>query len=494
MLPCYRENTMLMTKIYECSSAVICFLIALTLTRYVFLIPALQKRVHDVLYHVGSLLAIAAVSFFFGKMPGIILTGMLLGIYIFLTGTHDKKGYFGTLLLFPILGLTLGILTPLIEIPSLFLKMSTEVFEIFSMVVYGILLVSYALVRIIHRKRLGGFLHDIRKRRLGQWETILLCVIGVMVLLVIPIISVYDSVTTGSLRNQEFIQMRGINSMICFVVTVTACILALRSSQNAFLRSQIMQMQHNLINTMADIIENRDENTGYHTRRTAKYVEIIAIALKFEHVYSNILTDEYISDMIIAAPLHDIGKIHIPDTVLKKEGRYTEEEFQIMKSHTTAGKRLLLQAEKTLGYSSYLSVAVQMAGYHHEWWNGRGYPEGRKGQDIPLCARIMAVADVFDSLVSARCYKGAMSMEQAFALIERESGTHFEPAIVEAFLDAKAEIAQVANEFKEQPVVLTHEEKDEKPMAGSKTPIRPELEAAADAAPERASESCNTAP
>ncbi len=463
----------MITKIYDCSSAVVCFLVALTLARYVFLIPALKKRLYDMLYCTGAVAAMAAASFFLGKFPGIIMAGVLLGVYIFLSGNHDRVDYFRTLLLFPILGLTLGILMPLIDLPCMIWKLRTETREAFSLTVYGTLVIGYLLIRILCRKRIGVFLRA-SIPRLGQWENILLCVIGTMVLVVIPITSIYDAVTVGSpWKSQEFIFLRGINALICFVVTVTACVLALRSSQNAYLRGQIMQMQHNLINTMADIIENRDENTGYHTRRTAKYVEIIAIALKFQHLYSNILTDQYISDMMIAAPLHDIGKIHIPDAVLKKEGRYTEEEFQIMKSHTTAGKRLLLQAEKTLGYSSYLSVAVQMAGYHHEWWNGRGYPEGIKGQDIPLCARIMAVADVFDSLVSKRCYKGAMPIDQAFALIKRESGTHFDPAIVDVFLDARDEITQIAQEFKEQPAAAVQEES---PLAGSKTPIRPELD------------------
>ena len=144
-----------------------------------------------------------------------------------------------------------------------------------------------------------------------------------------------------------------------------------------------------------------------------------------DNLYRNILTDQYITDMIIAAPLHDIGKIHVPDYVLKKRGRLTDEEYAIMKDHTTAGKKLLIQAEKTMGKSSYLDMAIQMASSHHEWWNGRGYPEGLKGQEIPLCARIMAVADVFDAIVSQRCYKGALSIEERFAIIRPETGSPF---------------------------------------------------------------------
>ena len=112
------------------------------------------------------------------------------------------------------------------------------------------------------------------------------------------------------------------------------------------------------------------------------------------------LNDRYLSDMVVAAPLHDIGKIHIPDAVLNKPGKLTEEEFEIMKTHTTAGEALLAYAKAELGESGYLNTAAQMAAYHHEWWDGTGYPYGISGEEIPLCARIMAVADVFDALTS----------------------------------------------------------------------------------------------
>jgi len=144
--------------------------------------------------------------------------------------------------------------------------------------------------------------------------------------------------------------------------------------------------------------------------------------------------------MVVAAPLHDIGKIHIPDAVLNKPGKLTEEEFEVMKTHTTAGEELLTHAKAELGESGYLNTAVEMAAYHHEWWNGKGYPYGISGEEIPLCARIMAVADVFDALTSKRCYKSAMPLEKAYAIIREESGTHFDPAIVEAFFAVTADM------------------------------------------------------
>lgn len=209
----------------------------------------------------------------------------------------------------------------------------------------------------------------------------------------------------------------------------------------------ISDMQHNIIITMADIVESRDENTGGHIRRTAEYVRIIAEKLRENGQYSDILTGSYVEDMIVAAPLHDIGKIHVSDTILNKPGKLDDEEFAIMKTHTTYGRDMLEHAVKNLGAFSYLNMAVLMAGYHHEKWNGRGYPEGLSGQDIPLCARIMAVADVFDALVSKRCYKAAMPLEKAYGIIREESGNAFDPVIVDAFFDSTEDIENTLKTF-----------------------------------------------
>ena len=194
-----------------------------------------------------------------------------------------------------------------------------------------------------------------------------------------------------------------------------------------------------MITFMAEVVENRDDNTGGHIRRTAAYVEEIAKELKRQGAYPELLSERYMRDMIVAAPLHDIGKIHIPDAVLNKPGRLTEEEFTIMKTHTTAGEELLERAREELGEYGYLNTAVEMAAYHHEWWNGKGYPYGISGEEIPLCARIMAVADVFDALTSKRCYKDAMPLEKAYAIIKEESGTHFDPVVAAAFLRQQGE-------------------------------------------------------
>ena len=200
---------------------------------------------------------------------------------------------------------------------------------------------------------------------------------------------------------------------------------------------------------MADMVESRDSNTGYHILKTADYVKIILEALKKKGYYSDKLTPKYISDVEMSAPLHDIGKINIPDSVLNKPGKLTDEEYEIMKGHTTAGKKIMEKAIETVQGENYLKEARNMAAYHHEKWDGSGYPEGLKGPVIPLSARIMAVADVFDALTAKRVYKEPMSYEKAMSIIEEGSGTHFDPKIVEVFVESEKEVRRVLKKYQE---------------------------------------------
>ena len=212
---------------------------------------------------------------------------------------------------------------------------------------------------------------------------------------------------------------------------------------------RINQMQAGLIITMADMVESRDENTGYHIQKTADYVKIILRALKEKGYYADKLTPKYIADVEMSAPLHDIGKINVPDAVLNKPGKLTDEEFEIMKRHTSEGKKLMEKAINTVQGESYLKEARNMAAYHHEKWDGSGYPEGLKGPVIPLSARVMAVADVFDALTARRVYKEPMPFEKAISIIEEGSGTHFDPLCVEAFLDSLDEVKRVLKKYQE---------------------------------------------
>lgn len=208
---------------------------------------------------------------------------------------------------------------------------------------------------------------------------------------------------------------------------------------------QLTKLQNGLILVLADIVESRDQCTGDHVRKTAAYTRIILDQMKEEGIYADILTDDYIEEVVNSAPLHDVGKIKVSDTILNKPGRLTDEEFIAMQNHTTAGGEIIDKAIAIVDEESeYLNEAKNLATFHHEKWNGTGYPTGLSGEDIPLSARVMAVADVFDALVSRRSYKEPFTVEKAFEIIREGSGSHFDPEIVKAFLDAEDEVRRVA--------------------------------------------------
>ena len=209
----------------------------------------------------------------------------------------------------------------------------------------------------------------------------------------------------------------------------------------------ISQMQNALIMVLADMVESRDENTGDHVRKTAAYTRIIMEKMKELGYYTDQLTPQFMYDVEHSAPLHDIGKIAVSDVILNKPGRLTDEEFAIMKTHTTAGSMIIEQAIETVPDSWYLKEAKNLAEFHHEKWNGKGYPHGLSGEDIPLSARIMAVADVFDALVSERCYKKAFSFEKAMEIIKNDAGSHFDPKVADAFLQSADQVRKIAEHF-----------------------------------------------
>ena len=205
----------------------------------------------------------------------------------------------------------------------------------------------------------------------------------------------------------------------------------------------IARMQENLILVLADMVESRDQFTGDHVKNTSEYTLIIMEQLKKEGIYTDQLTDEFIRNVYHSAPLHDIGKIRVSDTILNKPGKLTDEEFETMKLHTVYGRDVIENARKATPDVSYLNEAENLALYHHEKWNGKGYPSGLSGADIPLSARIMAVADVFDALVSKRSYKDPFPFEKAMDIIREGAGSHFDPHVAEAFLHAEAQVREV---------------------------------------------------
>ncbi len=213
----------------------------------------------------------------------------------------------------------------------------------------------------------------------------------------------------------------------------------------------IATFQSGMINVMADLVESRDKSTGTHIKNTAAYVEIICEQMIKDGIYSDVVDEDFKNNVVASAPMHDIGKIKISDTILNKPGKFTPEEYEIMKTHSEEGALIIHSVKKTVESQAlkenYLGEAENMAHYHHEKWNGEGYPCGLKGEEIPLSARIMAVADVFDALVSKRVYKPGMPFDKAMGIIKESSGEHFDPKVVEAFIHAEDKVRAVTAEI-----------------------------------------------
>ncbi len=199
--------------------------------------------------------------------------------------------------------------------------------------------------------------------------------------------------------------------------------------------------------SMGALAESRDPETGGHIKRTQTYVKTLAKRLQKNEKYRDYLDDETIEQLYKSAPLHDIGKVGIADHILLKPGKLTDAEFEIMKTHTTLGGDALAAAEKILGKNCFLKYAKEIAYFHQEKWDGSGYPIGLKGEEIPISARLMAVADVYDALISKRCYKAAFSHEKAVNIITKGKGTHFDPDMVDAFIELQFKFRQIAKQY-----------------------------------------------
>nr|WP_319393652.1 two-component system response regulator [uncultured Desulfobacter sp.] len=215
------------------------------------------------------------------------------------------------------------------------------------------------------------------------------------------------------------------------------------------------------IYSLASLAETRDPETGGHILRTQRYVRALARRLKTMERFKKILTDEVIDLLYKSAPLHDIGKVGVADGILLKPGKLTEEEFSEMKNHTIYGRDALKVAEEKLGDNSFMKYARRIAYTHHEKWDGSGYPNGLKGEDIPVSGRLMAIADVYDALISKRVYKPPFSHAKAIDIITKDSGSHFDPAMVETLLMIEDEFLHIASllaDSEEEKQALTGKE------------------------------------
>jgi len=217
---------------------------------------------------------------------------------------------------------------------------------------------------------------------------------------------------------------------------------------------EIVSAQTSMIYSLVKLTESRDDYTGKHIERVAEYCKLLAEKLGETKEYKGYVDQDFVDHIHMAAPLHDIGKVGIPDRILLKPGKLSEEEFEVMKSHTTIGANTLLEVKKKYPENMLLDMGISIAHYHHEKWNGSGYPEGLSGRDIPLEARIMALADAYDALRSKRVYKEPLSHEKTVDIIKKDSGSHFDPDIVNIFLQNEDEFRKIYEFYQEDHCAL----------------------------------------
>lgn len=282
--------------------------------------------------------------------------------------------------------------------------------------------------------------------------------LGVLLEIYIPVVR--DDQVIGVLELYEsnrdlYGQIRQNNRILWLLVSgagIVLYILLFSIFFNAYQRQkrtslQLTQTQDVTIFAMAYQAEMHDRQTGYHLERTSQYVELLAWELSKKAQYRSYLTDDYIADLVKSSPLHDIGKVAVSDSILRKPGKLTSEEFEQMKRHCQYGAMILRKAEEKLSFQSFLKIAIQLTMYHHEWWDGRGYPHGLRQEDIPVSARIMTLADVYDALRSERYYKRAFPHERCCAIIREEKNTHFDPLVVEAFLRLEEKFKRISEKL-----------------------------------------------
>lgn len=236
------------------------------------------------------------------------------------------------------------------------------------------------------------------------------------------------------LKSPEAFYLDVINLVtFCVIGMVLYGFISIRNIREIYQDVRIDTIQKGIITSIATVVEERDESTGSHIARTVDYVSALIKKMKKQDKYAA-NKNEYYENITLAAPMHDIGKIKIPDAILNKPGKLTEEEYEIMKKHSVYGADIIEKTMKGVEEESYYEVACNIAKYHHERYDGKGYPEGLKGEEIPLEARIMALADVYDALVSERVYKKAYPKEEAIRIIIEGRGTQFDPLLTELFL------------------------------------------------------------
>ena len=354
---------------------------------------------------------------------------ILLSLFMFVMFLHTlsfikgfpKRFFFRILIILPFIISVILILVFLPELEFIIGKKVNYSMGISVVVCYLVILLYFILIFVFTVRRIKYL--EVRKR------------INVMSFLFISLLILISQVIFPEILISSLVPAF---SLIALYINIEDPVLRRMKNYNS-----------EIVTSFATMVESRDSSTGSHVKRTKSYVKIILDEIKTNSLYSSIMTKDFEDKMMNAAPMHDIGKISIPDTILQKPGKLTDEEYSVMKKHSVLGGEIIQEIFKDMDDKEFLNIAYDVTRYHHEKWNGNGYPEGLVGKEIPFSARIMAIADVFDAISAKRCYRDAMPLDKCFAIIKEGKGVDFDPVLTDLFLNAKEKVEKVCKESQE---------------------------------------------
>lgn len=354
---------------------------------------------------------------------------ILLSLFMFVMFLHTlsfikgfpKRFFFRILIILPFIISVILILVFLPELEFIIGKKVNYSMGISVVVCYLVILLYFILIFVFTVRRIKYL--EVRKR------------INVMSFLFISLLILISQVIFPEILISSLVPAF---SLIALYINIEDPVLRRMKNYNS-----------EIVTSFATLVESRDSSTGSHVKRTKSYVKILLDEIKTNSLYSSIMTKDFEDKMMNAAPMHDIGKISIPDTILQKPGKLTDEEYSVMKKHSVLGGEIIQEIFKDMDDKEFLNIAYDVTRYHHEKWNGNGYPEGLVGKEIPFSARIMAIADVFDAISAKRCYRDAMPLDKCFAIIKEGKGVDFDPVLTDLFLNAKEKVEKVCKESRE---------------------------------------------
>ena len=354
---------------------------------------------------------------------------ILLSLFMFVMFLHTlsfikgfpKRFFFRILIILPFIISVILILVFLPELEFIIGKKVNYSMGISVVVCYLVILLYFILIFVFTVRRIKYL--EVRKR------------INVMSFLFISLLILISQVIFPEILISSLVPAF---SLIALYINIEDPVLRRMKNYNS-----------EIVTSFATLVESRDSSTGSHVKRTKSYVKILLDEIKTNSLYSSIMTKDFEDKMMNAAPMHDIGKISIPDTILQKPGKLTDEEYSVMKKHSVLGGEIIQEIFKDMDDKEFLNIAYDVTRYHHEKWNGNGYPEGLVGKEIPFSARIMAIADVFDAISAKRCYRDAMPLDKCFAIIKEGKGVDFDPVLTDLFLNAKEKVEKVCKESQE---------------------------------------------